>query len=334
MSALIPTPAREVDPLDAERVAHEQFSRAHSLPEYRTLLAARYREWHGYNATFFGGRLRTPHIAIGRTSPRRFSMCQRTTNYGGALCITLNDRILFGRRHRVVKNRGEGWGRFVADLLLAETVCQAVRELEDDDEEGYDGYGPRFVAHANRVGEALGLSWVVPRRGAGDRDRASAATWPWGVRPAGYYGTDVDLRPAARSHWRGPPPPVSYQAGVYQYFLHLLRTEPGTDRLRRLLGGQVDRARVAASPAVAAAERGPDPRPALELRWLAWNDGCVRLMAAYITRLRAFDAMPILADALEDAGCDDPAVLAHCRQAATHTAACWVLKAIRDAGPG
>jgi hypothetical protein len=40
---------------------------------------------------------------------------------------------------------------------------------------------------------------------------------------------------------------------------------------------------------------------------------------------RDFSAMPILADALQDAGCDDPGVLAHCRDAGPHVRGCWVI---------
>lgn len=330
MSALIPT-ALDLDPLDAERVAHERFAREHSARAYRTMLTDLYREWHGYNAAHFAGRLGVPHIAIGRTSPRRFSMCRRTTNYGGAMCITLNEGILFATNTRVVRYTGGGYLRYVMDMLLAETVCQAVREIEDDDEVGYEGFGPRFVAHANRIGRELGLDPVVARRrGAPDRSVVPAANWPWGVRPAGYYAPDIVL--TSEQRWRRPLPTPSHQAGLYQYFLFLLRTEPGTDRLRQILGRHVDAATVQASPAVAAAERGPKPRPAVDVRWVEWNDGCVRLMAAFISRLRAFDVMPILADALEEAGCDVVPMLDHCRQTQTHTADCWVLKAIRDAG--
>ena len=40
---------------------------------------------------------------------------------------------------------------------------------------------------------------------------------------------------------------------------------------------------------------------------------------------RAFDRLPLLADALRDAGCDDPAVLAHCRAEGPHVRGCWVV---------
>ena len=40
---------------------------------------------------------------------------------------------------------------------------------------------------------------------------------------------------------------------------------------------------------------------------------------------RAFDRLPILADALEDAGCTDRAILDHCRQPGEHVRGCWVV---------
>jgi hypothetical protein len=39
----------------------------------------------------------------------------------------------------------------------------------------------------------------------------------------------------------------------------------------------------------------------------------------------AFDRMPILADALEDVGCTNAGLLAHCRQGGEHIRGCWVV---------
>jgi len=38
--------------------------------------------------------------------------------------------------------------------------------------------------------------------------------------------------------------------------------------------------------------------------------------------------MPILADALEDAGCTDAAILEHCRGPGPHVRGCWVVDLI------
>jgi hypothetical protein len=58
----------------------------------------------------------------------------------------------------------------------------------------------------------------------------------------------------------------------------------------------------------------------------AWRSETVVALASGIYAERAFDRLPILADALEEAGCDHPDVLAHCRQLdATHVRGCWVV---------
>ena len=59
--------------------------------------------------------------------------------------------------------------------------------------------------------------------------------------------------------------------------------------------------------------------------WLAWNDGTVPKLAHAIYDERAFDRMPILADALEDAGCNDADILRHCREPGEHVRGCWVI---------
>ena len=48
-------------------------------------------------------------------------------------------------------------------------------------------------------------------------------------------------------------------------------------------------------------------------------------MAQSIYDDRAFDRLPILADALEDAGCDKADILNHCRQPGEHVRGCWVV---------
>jgi hypothetical protein len=64
---------------------------------------------------------------------------------------------------------------------------------------------------------------------------------------------------------------------------------------------------------------------ALDPAWLAWNDGCAPKLAAAIYDGRRFADLPILADALEDAGCCDAAILAHCRAPGEHVRGCWVV---------
>jgi hypothetical protein len=61
---------------------------------------------------------------------------------------------------------------------------------------------------------------------------------------------------------------------------------------------------------------------------LAWNEGTVGKIAQAIYDDRAFDRLPVLADALEKAGCHDPDILGHCRHPGPHVRGCWVVDLI------
>jgi hypothetical protein len=61
---------------------------------------------------------------------------------------------------------------------------------------------------------------------------------------------------------------------------------------------------------------------------LAWNGGTVVRLAEAIYEERSFERLPIFADALEEAGCTDHAILDHCRQDQHHARGCWVLDLI------
>ena len=70
----------------------------------------------------------------------------------------------------------------------------------------------------------------------------------------------------------------------------------------------------------------PTPRPiVLRHECLLWNDGLVVKLAQAVYDEEAFDRLPVLADALEEAGCTGAGILDHCRQPGTHTRGCWVL---------
>jgi hypothetical protein len=63
----------------------------------------------------------------------------------------------------------------------------------------------------------------------------------------------------------------------------------------------------------------------LDPAWL--TPGVVALAQAIYDR-RAFDRIPELADALEQAGCTDADILAHCRGEGPHVRGCWALDLI------
>jgi hypothetical protein len=72
----------------------------------------------------------------------------------------------------------------------------------------------------------------------------------------------------------------------------------------------------------------PDHSVAINRAWLTSD---VLALARGIYTERAFDRMPILADALQDAGCENTDVLNHCRDTGTpHVRGCWVIDLLLD----
>jgi hypothetical protein len=57
----------------------------------------------------------------------------------------------------------------------------------------------------------------------------------------------------------------------------------------------------------------------------AWLTPAVVGLARSAYEERAFDLLPILADALEEAGCTNREVLGHCRQTGEHVRGCWLI---------
>jgi Clp amino terminal domain, pathogenicity island component len=72
-------------------------------------------------------------------------------------------------------------------------------------------------------------------------------------------------------------------------------------------------------------------RPPIDPVWLSWSSGTVPKVARTITDGKRWEIMPILADALEEAGCTDAEMLSHLRRGFEHGCAeergwgCWVL---------
>ncbi len=95
-------------------------------------------------------------------------------------------------------------------------------------------------------------------------------------------------------------------------------------RLLRDLAGPLPPANVACPPA-----------------WRAFADGAAEKVARWVYEQRAFDELPFLGDALEEAGCGTGsgpaavlgrAALAHCRQGGEHARGCWVVDWVLDWG--
>ena len=69
----------------------------------------------------------------------------------------------------------------------------------------------------------------------------------------------------------------------------------------------------------------------VEPSWLTWNDGCVVKLASTIRDEGCFERLPILADALEEAGCASVDLLTHCREPGEHIPGCWAVESLLTA---
>jgi hypothetical protein len=56
-----------------------------------------------------------------------------------------------------------------------------------------------------------------------------------------------------------------------------------------------------------------------------WMTATVKRLAEAIYEARDFERLPVLGDALEDAGCTNADVLRHCREPGLHVRGCWVV---------
>jgi hypothetical protein len=63
----------------------------------------------------------------------------------------------------------------------------------------------------------------------------------------------------------------------------------------------------------------PDPS------WRHWQDGTLVKLAQALYDDHQFEDMPILGDALEEAGCTSEDILHHCRRPGAHVRGCWVV---------
>jgi hypothetical protein len=63
-----------------------------------------------------------------------------------------------------------------------------------------------------------------------------------------------------------------------------------------------------------------------------WQTDTVLSLAQQMYDAGEFSAMPILADALQDAGCDNNDILDHCRGPGPHTRGCWVVDLVLGKG--
>jgi hypothetical protein len=73
---------------------------------------------------------------------------------------------------------------------------------------------------------------------------------------------------------------------------------------------------------------------AVQPSWLQWNRGAVADLARQVFESGDLGGIPVLADALEESGCQHPAILAACRPPVEPARACWVVEVLLGEEPG
>jgi hypothetical protein len=147
-------------------------------------------------------------------------------------------------------------------------------------------------------------NWVMPRDCQGIRDPRVAAQC-----------VSADARRAARTR------PVD-------------AIKPGTDREKTAQADQADLLRcLFGSFFIPRMNRPLSVRVKLPPSVRQWNGGSIVKLAELIYRDQQFDALPVLADMLEEAGVTDRWALAHCRGPGPHARGCHVLDAILQKRP-
>jgi len=81
-----------------------------------------------------------------------------------------------------------------------------------------------------------------------------------------------------------------------------------------------------------------EPCPVLDPAWLKWQDGIVSRLAMGMVERGDYSPLPILADALEEAGCADETILCYCRSRRSSNGRMkrhrpWVIELILSASP-
>jgi hypothetical protein len=331
-----------------ERQNHAKFACHWAEPEFRAPLAAMYECWVNANQTYFDGQLLEPHMEFGRTAPASIGHCERHTGYGGRLLMTFNRGLMTttDKDNKPVPANlnwlrnpwpASGVNKFLNDLVLRFTIRQFVLEVKDSDEAGYRGYGPLFQREANRIGISLGLPQVSVRRRGHDDEDPPCIGWPHCVRPISYYEDDIteELYVLAAGITSDRRSARVHNVGILELVQYLLvhdRADDAQTLIARHLNW-LNRYRTRRLPVRRRVEDGKENLDGSPLgtvtfnpEWLQWNKGTVSKIAYAIKADRSYGDLPILGDALEEAGCYDPRILQHLRADITHDSRCWVLR--------
>jgi hypothetical protein len=143
--------------------------------------------------------------------------------------------------------------------------------------------------------------------GAANPQAAVAAYWATNIKPAGPLWNIFTAAAGALAR-HAAEVPHGQRAAAYEAMQSITRSAQAK-LIREVIGNPF--------------------RPAIiDPHWRTWSGGIVVQLAEGIYEDRAFATMPVLGDALEEAGCTDETILKHCRQTDEHVRGCWVVDAV------
>jgi hypothetical protein len=222
-----------------------------------------------------------------------------------------------GRRLRLVAC---ACTRRLGERLDTRTIWQAIEATEDADR----------TPQARLTAQRLVRTVLDDVRLGILHDRSVVPEWMLDYQNADYYV--AQMRTYGLDHY-----PVAWAATVLGLVLQE-RVPIGDycraiDEMRQIVDpkdrDQLVAERVAQCDLVREVFGNPFRPVAFDPAWRTWD---VLLLAKGIDDDRAYDRMPILADALQDAGCDNDEVLNHCRGPGSHAPGCWVVDLVLASG--
>jgi hypothetical protein len=225
------------------------YVRTEAEPDRRKLLTRLYGEWEGWDAVHFGGTLVAPYVLLTPPpSTKAFGDTSNISAWGGTTQIRLRPSVWTGAHNdfREGDEFAEGRYRFLADILLHETVHQWQGEVALAPEDAYHGHGPIFRDKCNEIGRRLGLPPVRTQKKRGkDAALPSCAQWPHCVRPPDYYlgayvppGGDTD--DDEDEHEPEPSEQEDVVAREIEHLLALVPRQRWTVMIRVLTSGDTD----------------------------------------------------------------------------------------------
>jgi hypothetical protein len=216
--------------------------------------------------------------------------------------------------------------------LLAVAYCRRLGALLTEPLRSALDVGEMFAdAPGTWIAAATNAERAAAEAGRGSYGRAQQAGWAetWREWALGSASTSVAVALAPRRHeWSTKEWLGTCASSVVIAAGYAARAAARTEENANGAAVEVERATRAAETAcqchLARCVAGFPPFHSARIS-PSWRTDTVLALARQMYDAREFSAMPILADALQDAGCDNEDVLAHCRGPGPHVRGCWVV---------